>query len=91
MATLLLPIALTVLVFYLLLLRPEQRRQRRHQDMLGNLKKGDQVITTGGLIGRIADISEKTITIDVGNRTKISFLRSAIREVVTTGNEIKAS
>jgi preprotein translocase subunit YajC len=83
LATLLLPIALTVVVFYLLLLRPETKRQRRHQEMVQRLKKGDRVVTTGGILGRISDLSEDTVTIDVGNRVKIEVLRSAIRDVVT--------
>jgi len=84
---LLLPIVLTLVVFYLLLLRPEQRRQRQHQEVLNRLKKGDQIVTSGGIIGRIVEINPRVATIEVGNKVRIEILRSAIRELAAGESE----
>jgi preprotein translocase subunit YajC len=75
-----LPILIIGFFFYIILLRPQQREQRRRQELLSAIKKNDKVVTTGGLIGTIADISTdgKTVTLRVDDTTRIKFLRSAI-------------
>ena len=64
-------------MFYLILLRPQQREQRRRQDTLGSLKKSDKVVTTGGIVGTIADLSQdgRFVTLKVDDSTRIRFLR----------------
>ena len=76
-----LPILIIGFFFYIILLRPQQREQRRRQELLNTLKKNDKVVTTGGLIGTIADISTdgKIVTLRVDDSTRIKFLRSAIQ------------
>ena len=76
-----LPILIIGFFFYIILLRPQQREQRRRQELLSTLKKNDKVVTTGGLIGTIADISTdgKMVTLRVDDSTRIKFLRSAIQ------------
>ena len=76
-----LPILIIGFFFYIILLRPQQREQRRRQALLNTLKKNDKVVTTGGLIGTIADISTdgKMVTLRVDDTTRIRFLRSAIQ------------
>ncbi len=76
-----LPILIIGFFFYIILLRPQQREQRRRQELLNTLKKNDKVVTTGGLIGTIADISTdgKMVTLRVDDSTRIKFLRSAIQ------------
>jgi preprotein translocase subunit YajC len=85
MATLvnLLPILVFFAIFYFLLLRPQQKRQRAVQQMQANLKKGDKIITIGGLHGIIDSIDEDKVVIRAGDGTRLTYDRSAVREVVT--------
>lgn len=74
------PILIIGVFFYFILLRPQQKEQRRRQDFLNNLKKNAKVVTTGGLIGTVVDISSdgRQVTLRVDDTTRIRFLRSAI-------------
>ncbi len=71
------------LIFYFMIIRPQQKRQKEREKMLNSLKKGDKVITSGGLHGTIAGIDEKTILLDVGNNVKLKFDRSAINTIAS--------
>ncbi len=67
-------------LFYVLLIMPQQRRFKEHSDMLSDLKKGDKVITGGGLVGKIDKvIDDKEVLLDLGNGTKVTALRSMIQ------------
>jgi preprotein translocase subunit YajC len=85
MATLvnLLPIVLMFVIFYFLLIRPQQKRQRAVQQMQANLKKGDKIVTIGGLHGIIDSVDEDKVIIRAGDGTRLTYDRSAVREVVT--------
>ena len=58
-------------IFYFLLIRPQQKRAKQHKAMLEALKKGDQVLTTGGLVGRVVDIDGDILSIDLGSTTDV--------------------
>lgn len=75
-----LPFAFLAMIFWFVILRPQQREQRRRQELLNQLKKNDRVVTNGGLIGTIADLSSdgRFVTLKVDDSTRIRFLRSAI-------------
>ncbi len=75
-----LPLLLIIPIFYLFLIRPQQKKQKEHQKMLAELKRGDKVVTNSGIIGNIWGINEKdnVIVLKVGEETKIEFLRTAI-------------
>ncbi len=74
-------IAVLVVMFYLLLIRPQQKRFKEHADMLGALKKGDKVITAGGLVGVIEKIEDKDdeVIVDLGSGMKVTALRHTIQ------------
>lgn len=72
------PIVLMAVVFYFLLYRPQKREQKLRAEMLNNLKKGDRVITTGGMYGMITALDAKKVTLKVAERIEIDFLRTAI-------------
>lgn len=74
-------ILVLVVMFYLLLIRPQQKRFKEHTDMLQGLDKGTKVITQGGLIGKIEKISDNEIVLDLGNSQKVTIVRSAISSV----------
>jgi preprotein translocase subunit YajC len=74
-----LPIVLILGVFYLLILRPQQKKQKEHQKMLSELKKGDDVVTNGGIVGKLILVREKEVTLEVQDKVRIRLLRSAIQ------------
>lgn len=88
MATLmnLLPLILMFVIFYFLLIRPQQKRQRAVQQMQANLKKGDKIVTIGGLHGIIDSVDEDKVVIRAGDGTRLTYDRSAVREVVAENN-----
>ena len=65
-------------IFYFLLIRPQQKRQREVDDMLKALRKGDKVRTTGGIRGEIVDLSETDVTLLIADKVKINVLRSHV-------------
>ncbi|GAA0601643.1 preprotein translocase subunit YajC [Virgibacillus siamensis] len=76
------PIILMFVIFYFLLIRPQQKRQKQVKQMQTDLKKGDEVITIGGFHGVVHAIDENTVVIQAaGENTKLTYDRTAIREV----------
>ena len=71
------PLILMVAVFWFLLIRPQKKRQQEHKNMLANLRRGDRVVTSGGLIGRIIDVDGDIFTIDLG-KTEVQIGRGFI-------------
>jgi len=79
-----LPLIAIVAVFYFLIMRPQQQRMKEHKDAMNALKKGDRIVTGGGIIGTIVNAPEgaSEITIDLNDATRVSVLRSTISHVV---------
>ena len=85
-----------VAIFYFLILRPQNQRMKKIKEMLGALKKGDQVITTGGVIGKITKLADDEITIDTGEGNKLLLTRNAVAGLYTRAepkpaNDVKES
>lgn len=77
--SMLIPLGLMVVFFYFFLIRPEKKRSKEMQEMLNNIQVADEVITNGGIIGRVLSVKEDTVLIETGSdRTKIRVLKSAI-------------
>lgn len=76
------PIILMFVIFYFLLIRPQQKRQKKVKEMQSELQKGDTVVTIGGFHGVVHAIDENTVIIQAGDGSKLTYDRSAIREVV---------
>jgi preprotein translocase subunit YajC len=72
------PLLLIFGVFYLLILRPQAKKAKLHQQMLGQLKKGDDVVTTGGVLGRVTGIKDDEVTLQVQEGVRLRILRSAV-------------
>jgi preprotein translocase subunit YajC len=77
-----LPLVAMVAIFWFLILRPQMRRQKEHQAKLGGLKKGDQVLTGGGLVGKVIKIDEHYAEIELGQNMKVKALKSTIADVI---------
>lgn len=77
-----LPLILMFVVFYFLLIRPQQKRQKEHAEMVKDLKKGDRVVTSGGIIGTVHTLQDDYVVLKVGDQDmKLEVLRSAVQEV----------
>lgn len=71
--TSLFPLILIFIIFYFLLIRPQQKRAKEHKQMLDNLKKGDKVITSGGIYGVIESVGTNTVTLKIAENVKVKF------------------
>ncbi len=74
----LLPLILIIVVFYFLLIRPQQKRAKEHRQMLENLKRGDKVITVGGLYGVVDSVNPNTVVLKVAENVKLKFSKQSI-------------
>lgn len=70
-------------IFYLLLIRPQRKEQQRHRHMIEELKKGDEVVTTGGIIGKVIHAQEDRLTIKTGENTRIEVERGRIARIIS--------
>ena len=77
-----LPYGLIILIFYFFIIRPQNKKQKETEKMLSALKKGDKVVTVGGIHGVISSTKEKTVIVKVDDNAKIEFSRNAIATVV---------
>ena len=77
-----LPFGLIILIFYFFIIRPQNKKQKETEKMLSALKKGDKVVTVGGIHGVISSTKEKTVIVKVDDNAKIEFSRNAIATVI---------
>lgn len=77
--------ALIILIFYFMILRPQQKRQKDRQKLLDAVKKGDRIITAGGVHGTVIGLDEKTALIQISDNVKVKFEKTAISTVVVSG------
>ena len=76
-----------IAIFWFMILRPQQKKQKQHQQMIEALKKGDKVIMSGGMHGTIAGLDEKTVLVQVAENVKMKFEKGAITTVVREAEE----
>ncbi len=84
LASLLLPIGLVVL-FYFFLIRPQSKRQKEHRQMVSELQKGEEVITSGGILGKITGVNDDFITLEIAKDVSLNIQRSAVQTVMPKG------
>lgn len=78
-----LPIIILFAIFYFLLIRPQQKKAKEHREMIGNLKKGNRIVTTGGIYGTIMSIDDTTIGLEIAEKVKIKISRGNVAVLVT--------
>ncbi len=78
MWTFMAPMVLMVVIFYFLLIRPQQKKAKEHRAFLDNLKRGDRVMTTGGLCGEIVAINDQVLTIEIADKVRVEVGRPYI-------------
>lgn len=76
-----LPFLLIIVVFYFLLIRPQQKRMKQHKEMVSAIRRGDVVVTAGGLIGKIAKVEDDEVQVDLADGVRVKVVRSTITDV----------
>lgn len=72
------PLILIFVIFYFLLIRPQQKRAKDHRRMIDNLKKGDKIVTSGGILGVIESVSTNTLTVKIAENVKVKFAKTNV-------------
>ncbi len=86
----LLPIVLMFVIFYFLLFRPQQQRMKQHREMLANVRRGDTVVTNGGIVGKITKvIDDRELEVEIASDTRVRVMRHMISEVRAKGEVVK--
>ena len=84
------PFILIIIIFYFLMLRPQQRRAKQHQDMIKNLRRGDTVISSGGLVGKVTKVvDDDQIEVEIADGVRVRQVRSMISDVRAKGEPLK--
>lgn len=79
-----------ILIFYFMIIRPQQKRAKERQKLIDSMKKGDKVITSGGMYGTVAGLDEKTVLVEIADKIKVKLDRSAIASIISeSAPEIK--
>ena len=78
---------LLVGIFYVLLLRPEQRKRREHENLLANIKRNDQIVMASGIHGRVLATGDKVLTVEIAPRVQVTVDRSSVQRVERAGAE----
>jgi preprotein translocase subunit YajC len=72
------PLILMFVIFYFLLIRPQQKKSKEHREMINTLKKGDRIITSGGLHGQITGVTDSTLTVEIAEKVRVKISRSSV-------------
>jgi preprotein translocase subunit YajC len=80
-----LPLIVIFAVFYFMLIRPQMKRAKEHKQLVSQLAKGDEVITNGGILGKITDVSDAFVTLELTENVKIKVQRQAVANVMPKG------
>jgi preprotein translocase subunit YajC len=86
----LLPFILIFVIMYFLILRPQQKRQKQHQEMVKNVRRGDTVVTSGGLVGKVTKVADdEQIEVELAEGVRVRQMRSMIADVRAKGEPVK--
>ncbi|MBW2039618.1 MAG: preprotein translocase subunit YajC [Deltaproteobacteria bacterium] len=78
------PLILLFAIFYFILIRPQQKRAKEHKQLLANIRKGDKVVTTGGLYGTITNLTDSVVTLEIADKVKVKVGRNYIAGLTRT-------
>ena len=88
----LMPILLMFVIFYMLLLRPQQQRAKAHKEMVANIRRGDTVVTSGGIIGKVTKVKDDgEIEVEIADNTRVRVIKGTVAEVRVKGEPVKES
>jgi preprotein translocase subunit YajC len=78
----LVPLILMFVIFYFLLIRPQQKKAKEHREMIGNLKKGDRIMTSGGLHGQIVGLDDQTVSLEIADKVRVKINRGYVASLL---------
>jgi len=81
------PLILMFVIFYFLLIRPQQKRTKEHRQMISNIKKGDRIITSGGLHGRVTGMDDATLTVEIADKVRVKVARGNVASLVQPASQ----
>ena len=81
------PLILMFVIFYFLLIRPQQKKTKEHREMITRLKKGDRIVTTGGLHGRITAVGETTMTVEIAEKVRVKISRGNVAQLAQPSSQ----
>ena len=81
----LLPLVVIFVLFYFLLIRPQQKRAKQHKEMVAAIKKGEEIVTNGGLLGKVTDVDDNFVTVEIASGLNVRIQRQAIAQVMPKG------
>jgi preprotein translocase subunit YajC len=85
------PFILIFIIMYFLMIRPQQKRQKDHQEMIKNVRRGDQIVMSGGLIGKVVKVSDDNeLELEIADNVRVRVSRSAIADVRSKGEPVKS-
>jgi preprotein translocase subunit YajC len=82
-----LPIVGMVVIFYFLLLRPQMKQQKQHREKIASVKKGDQVVTAGGLVGKVAKVDDDYVEIDLAQNVRVKAVKQTLGDIIPPGGK----
>ena len=85
------PLILMFAIFYFLLIRPQQKKTKEHREMVSNLKKGDRIVTGGGLFARVTGLDENTLTVELADKVRVKMQRASVATLVQSAPQPKQS
>jgi preprotein translocase subunit YajC len=83
------PLVLIFVVFYFLLIRPQQKKVKSHRELLNNLRKGDTVVTGGGIMGKVVKLEDNVVFVEIADNVRIRVVRQTITDVVNKTEPVK--
>ena len=89
--SLIVPTMLIIGIMYFLMIRPQQKRLKEHRDMVASIRRGDTVVTSGGIIGKVAKVDENELQVEIADGVKIKVVRSTVSEVRGKGEAAPAA
>lgn len=91
LTSLLVPMLLMLVIFYFLLIRPQQQRQKEHREMMGRVRRGDTVVTSGGFVGKVTKVADGSdeIEVELADTLKVRVLKSTLMDVRSKNEPVK--
>lgn len=89
--SLLIPMLLMVLIFYFLVIRPQQQRAQQHKDMIDKVRRGDTVVTSGGMVGRVTKVTDNSdeVEVELADTLRVRIVKSTLMDVRSKGEPVK--
>ncbi len=85
------PLILIFVIMYMLMIRPQQKKMKEHRNMVANLRKGDQIVTQGGILGKVTNVRDDELEVEVAQGVRIRIVRNAVQHVINKTAPVAAN